>query len=71
MAEAAVDVKLLENKIVRREIKMKKKIQCLLMLIVFLLSIFCMFNKTNANELIGLMKVYKIKIKLSPKSRCP
>lgn len=43
---------------------MKKKIQCLLMLIVFLLSIFCMFNKTNANELIGLMKVYKIKIKL-------
>ena len=27
-------------------------------------SIFCMFNKTNANELIGLMKVYKIKIKL-------
>ena len=43
---------------------MKKKIQCLLMLIVFLLSILCMFNKTNANELIGLMKVYKIKIKL-------
>ena len=43
---------------------MKKKIQCLLMLIVFLFSIFCMFNKTNANELIGLMKVYKIKIKL-------
>lgn len=43
---------------------MNKKLQCLLMLIIFLLSIFLMINKINANELIGMMKVYKLKINL-------
>lgn len=43
---------------------MKKKIQYLLILIILLIGLFCMMNKTNADEIIGMMKVYKIKINL-------
>ena len=43
---------------------MKKKIQYLLVLIILLMSIFCIISKVNADELIGMMKVYKIKINL-------
>ena len=43
---------------------MKKKIQCLLMLIIFLIIICYVENTSNANELIGMMKVYKIQINL-------
>ena len=46
----------------QKEILMNKKLQCLLMLIIFLLSIFLMINKINANELIGMMKVYKLNL---------
>lgn len=43
---------------------MKKKIQYLLILIIVLISTLCIMNKTNADEIIGMMKVYKIKINL-------
>lgn len=43
---------------------MKKKIQYLLILIIVLISTFYMMSKTNADEIIGMMKVYKIKINL-------
>ena len=43
---------------------MKKKIQYLLILIVLVMSIFCLVNKSNADELIGMMKVYKLRINL-------
>lgn len=43
---------------------MKKKIQYLLILIIVLISSLCIMNKTNADEIIGMMKVYKIKINL-------
>lgn len=43
---------------------MKKKIQYLLILIIILISTLCIVNKTNADEIIGMMKVYKIKINL-------
>ena len=43
---------------------MKKKLHCLLILMIFLISIFFVTNKTSANELIGMMKVYKIKVNL-------
>lgn len=42
---------------------MKKKIQCFFVLIVFLITIFCM-NNVNADDTIGIMKVYKLKINL-------
>lgn len=42
---------------------MKKKMQNILILIIFLITIFNM-NFVNADELIGTMNVYKIKIKL-------
>ena len=34
------------------------------MLIIFLISTFCIISKSSADELIGMMKVYKIKINL-------
>ncbi len=43
---------------------MKKKIQYLLVLIILLMSTFFIISKVNADELIGMMKVYKIKINL-------
>lgn len=43
---------------------MKKKLQYLFMLVIVFISTFLLINKTNANELIGMMKVYKIKINL-------
>ena len=43
---------------------MKKKIQYLLILIIVLISSLCIMTKTNADEIIGMMKVYKIKINL-------
>lgn len=43
---------------------MKKKIQYLLILIVLFMSIFCLAHKSNADELIGMMKVYKLRINL-------
>lgn len=43
---------------------MKKKIQYLLILLFVLISALCIMNKTNADEIIGMMKVYKIKINL-------
>lgn len=43
---------------------MKKKLQCLLILMIFLMIIFCGINKSHADELIGMMKVYKLKINL-------
>ena len=43
---------------------MKKKIKCLLVLIIFLISLFYTMQVSFADELIGMMKVYKITIKL-------
>ena len=44
--------------------KLNKKIKCLLILIILLINIFCMSLKSNADELIGMMNVYKITINL-------
>lgn len=43
---------------------MKKKVQYLLILLIILISALCIMNKTNADEIIGMMKVYKLKINL-------
>lgn len=44
--------------------KLNKRIQCLLISIIVFINLFCMPVKSKADELIGMMNVYKITINL-------
>ena len=43
---------------------MKKRISIILSIIIFLVVLFCWISRVNADDSIGIMKVYKIKINL-------
>lgn len=43
---------------------MKKKASIFLVVIIFLITLFCGINIVNADDAIGIMKVYKLKINL-------
>lgn len=44
--------------------KQNKKVKVLLIFIIILINLFCVSVKLNANELIGMMNVYKITVNL-------